>query len=121
MTRQIKQGEGWRIGWDAAALEFCGLVGGEDWALELTDAEMRDFERLALELADTMQAMTAELMAEEQICCEVESDRLWLEAEGFPQAYGLRLLVLTGRRGEGAWAAAAVPGLMQALRTLTLF
>jgi hypothetical protein len=103
MARQVKEGEGWRLGWNPDAIHFKGLVAGEHWALELTPAEFEDFCRLALQLADTVAAMAPELMAEERITCEVESDQLWLEAEGYPHQFSLRLLLLTGRRGEGAW------------------
>jgi hypothetical protein len=55
---------------------FAGLVGTENWAVELTAAELEDFGRLLLELAATMANMQAELMSEERISCEAESD--WL-------------------------------------------
>ena len=119
--RQLKTGKGWRIGWDASASVYKGLIGADEWAIELTEAELNDFCRLALELAGTMQQMASELMDEEQIACEVESDRLWLEADGFPQSYELRVMVLDDRRCEGAWAAAAVPPLLQAIQTLHVF
>lgn len=120
MTRQIQQGTGWRIGWDAEAPEFLGLVGTDDWAIELTEPELEDFCRLARQLADTMRQMDAELMDEEKISCEMESDRLWLEAEGYPHAYTLHLILLTGRRAEGTWSAAAVPELIRALQNLKM-
>ncbi len=121
MTRQIKSGAGWRLGWDENAIEFCGLVGDDHWSIELTEAEFSDFCRLVLQLADTMNQMSQELMAEERICCEVESDRLWLEAEGYPQAYTLHFILLTGRRGEGTWTATAVTELVQAVQMLQVF
>lgn len=121
MTRQIKSGSGWRLGWDGDATEFCGLVGGDNWAIELTEAEFSDFCRLTLQLAETMSQMSQELMAEERICCEVESDRLWLEAEGYPHAYGLHFILLTGRRGEGGWTETAVTELVQAVQMLHVF
>jgi hypothetical protein len=129
MARQLRSGDGWRLGWDENArcsadtqrVAFPGLVGGDEWAIELTAAELDDFCRLAAQLAETMGQMNQELMDEERICCEAESDLVWLEAEGFPHAYDLRLIVLTGRRGEGFWAAAAVPGLLQAMQVLKVF
>ncbi|HEY9645011.1 MAG TPA: DUF1818 family protein [Chroococcidiopsis sp.] len=121
MPRQLKSGQGWRLGWDADAEIFRGLVGTDDWAIELTESELDDFCRLLAQLAQTMQTMSHELMDEEAITCEVESDRLWLEAEGFPHAYSLRLMLLTGRRGEGAWEAIAVPELILAAQTLKVF
>jgi hypothetical protein len=120
MAQQIQAGEGWRVGWNPDAGEFCGLVGGDEWALELTEAELKDFCRLLLRLADMMQQMATELMSEEKLQCEVESDRLWLEADGFPHSYQLRLLLLTGRRSEGSWPAPAVPGLLQVVRRFSI-
>ncbi|MFN6180187.1 MAG: DUF1818 family protein, partial [Dolichospermum sp.] len=40
MERVIKSGTGWRLGWNPDALTFKGLVGTEDWAIELTEAEL---------------------------------------------------------------------------------
>ncbi len=117
-NRQIQEGTGWRLGWNPdGTIAYQGLVGGSDWAYELTAAELDDFCRLLLQLADTMAAMAAELMSEERLCCEAESDRLWLEVEGFPQSYGLRLILSQGRGAEGAWATTAVPGLVGAARS----
>lgn len=117
----LQTGKGWRLGWDPSRGAFPALVGAEDWALELTEAEFLDFCRLSHQLASTLSSVAEGLMEEERISCEVESDRLWLEAEGFPQEYELRLMLLTGRRGEGRWSAIAVPPLLQALQTLGNF
>jgi len=65
--------------------------------------------------------MQSELMDEEAITCEVETDLLWLEANGYPHAYSLHLMLRTGRRAEGHWTAAVVPELIQAVRSLKVF
>ncbi|MCS6814475.1 MAG: DUF1818 family protein, partial [Cyanobacteria bacterium] len=44
--RLLQTGAGWRIGWDPSAPVFTGLIGGDHWAIELTDAELHDFCRL---------------------------------------------------------------------------
>ena len=121
MVRQLKQGAGWRLGWDADALEFKGLVGGDEWAFELTEPELDDFCRLVNQLVQTMHHIAAEIMDEEKISCEAESDSIWLEAEGYPHAYSFRLMLLTGRRGEGFWPADVVPDLIQATQLLKVF
>ena len=121
MTRLIKSGPGWRLGWDSSAAAFQGLVGTDEWALELTEAELNDFVRLLAQLAATMDHMRHELMDEEAIACEAESDLVWLEVEGYPHAYSLRMLVLTGRRAEGYWSATAVSELIQAAQSLKVF
>lgn len=117
----MREGDGWRIGWDPIAESFTGLVGGDRWGIELTSEEFADFCRLARQLAETMAQMAQSLMEEETLCCEVESDRLWLEASGYPHAYELHLILRQGRRAEGTWDAAAVPGLLKATQTLHLF
>ena len=121
MTQQLRSGSGWRLGWNPAAEPFCGLVGADDWAIELTQAELDDFCRLLMQLAETIESLRAELMPEENLSCEVESDRVWLAAEGTPQAYALHLMLLSDRRAEGSWTAAAVPALLQAVQTLRVF
>jgi len=117
----IKSGSGWRIGWNPNAPEFKGLVGTDDWAIELTEAELNDFCRLLAQLADTMKQLKDELMDEEKIACEAESDLLWMEVEGYPHAYSLRFILNTGRCVEGKWNADAVAGLLQAAATLKVF
>ncbi|MCT7953917.1 DUF1818 family protein [Laspinema palackyanum] len=119
--RRIKSGAGWRIGWDPQGEPYQGLVGGEDWAIELTEGEFNDFCRLLAQLATTMTQMASELMDSERITCEAESDILWMEVEGYPHAYLLHVILSTGRRCEFSWPASAVPGLVEAARVLKIF
>lgn len=119
-ARSLQEGAGWRLGWDPTALVYPGLVGGDTWAMELTAAELADFCRLVQELAQTMTAMEPMVMAEERLSLEADSDRLYLAAEGFPQAYDLSLIVHHGRRAEGFWPAVAVPEILAAVQRLKL-
>ncbi len=80
----VKEGPGWRLGWNPEAAVYVGLVAGADWAFELTELELDDFCRLLLQLAETMAAMAQELMEEERLCCEAESDRLLARSGGLP-------------------------------------
>ncbi|NES99824.1 MAG: DUF1818 family protein [Sphaerospermopsis sp. SIO1G2] len=121
MEKVIKSGSGWRIGWNPGATEFTGLVGTDDWAIELTTAELEDFCRLSQQLAQTMKQLTDELMEEEKIACEMESDLLWMEVEGYPHSYCLRLILNTGRCAEAQWNSEVVPDLLQAVATLKVF
>ena len=67
MERVVKTGSGWRLGWNPQATGYQGLVGGEDWAIELTEAELEDFCRLLGQLAQTMSQMADELMEDKKI------------------------------------------------------
>lgn len=117
----MKEGSGWRLGWDAAAPCYKGLIAGPTWAMELTEAEFHTFRRLVVEISQTMQAIAAELMEEERITCEAEADGLWIEAEGLPKAYSLRFILAAGRRCEGEWEVEAAQQITQAIHHLTVF
>ncbi len=121
MERVVKSGAGWRLGWNPNAAEFKGLVGADDWAIELTGAELDDFCRLCTQLVETMNQLASELMDEEKIAIDAESGLMWMEVEGYAHAYSLRLILNTGRCAEVSWSSDAVPGLVQAAQTLTVF
>jgi hypothetical protein len=121
MARLLKTGKGWRIGWNPEAEKYPGLVGSDDWAIELTEAELNDFCRLLLQLVETMNQMKAELMDEEKISCEAESDLLWLEVDGYPHAYSLRLILNYNRRCEGNWKEGVAQELAEAASRLKVF
>jgi Domain of unknown function (DUF1818) len=120
MDKVLKSGTGWRIGWNPAG-EYQGLVGGDDWAFELTAGELADFCRLLGQLADNMRSIQAELMDEESIACEAESELIWMQVEGLPSKYSLRLILSTSRSCEGNWAAEIVPELITAVDSLKFF
>ncbi|NEP02357.1 MAG: DUF1818 family protein [Symploca sp. SIO2E9] len=121
MERIIKEGSGWRLGWNPQACQYQGLVAGDGWAIELTEAELDDFCRLLEQLAQTMSEMASELMDEEKITCEAESNLLWMEVEGYAEEYSVRFILNTGRCCEGSWSARVVPSLLQAVESLKVF
>ncbi|MEM1369174.1 MAG: DUF1818 family protein [Cyanobacteria bacterium P01_H01_bin.15] len=122
MSRMLKQGVGWRLGYDPSELKFCGLMGTADWAVELTRAELADFRRLLLELVGTLQSLAKELMPEEKIEIEAESDLVWLAVQGQVAVYELRFILQNGeRRCEGHFPPEVVPELIAAIKTLEAF
>ncbi|MDI9639875.1 DUF1818 family protein [Geitlerinema splendidum] len=121
MDRVIRNGRGWRLGWNPQAPKYQGLVGGEDWGVELTAAEFEDFCRLLGQLAETMQQMASELMDEEKITCEAESNLVWIEVRGFPDAYDVHCILSTERGCEFCWPPEVVPELILATKTIKVF
>ncbi|HEY9823882.1 MAG TPA: DUF1818 family protein [Stenomitos sp.] len=121
MGKQIRSGPGWRVGWDADADLFQALLGADDWAVELTQVEFDEFCRLAQQLSETVAQMRSELMDEEAIACEVKSDSLWMEVRGYPDAYQLSFIALTGRRVEGSWSVEATREVLRTIRTAQMF
>lgn len=120
MQKVLKSGNGWRLGWNPANV-YPGLVGSDDWALEVTAAELEDFCRLLGQLADNMRSIQADLMDEEKIACEAETELIWMQVAGTPSAYNLRLILNTGRSCEGNWNAASVADLVAAAQNLKFF
>jgi Domain of unknown function (DUF1818) len=120
MQKVLKSGAGWRIGWNPTNT-YPGLVGADDWAIELTTEELDDFCRLLSQLVDNMRSIQAELMDEENIACEAESELIWMQVSGLPNKYRLRLILNTGRSCEGNWTAEAVAELVTATQRLKTF
>lgn len=120
MDRQLKEGKGWRLGWQPNAA-FSGLVGTNEWAVELTAAEFADFGRLLLQLVDSVEQLQDQLMAEETIACEASSDLIWLEVRGYPQQFELSFILLSGRRAEGYWSVESTAELVNAIQTIEVF
>jgi Domain of unknown function (DUF1818) len=120
MQKVLKSGAGWRIGWNPDG-EYQGLVGSDEWAFELSAAELADFCRLLGQLVANMRSIQAELMDEESIACEAESELVWMQVEGIPSKYSLRAILNTGRSCEGNWVAEAVPELIAAVDSLKFF
>jgi Domain of unknown function (DUF1818) len=120
MQKVLKSGAGWRIGWNPTG-KYQGLVGGDDWAFELTAEELADFCRLLGQLVANVRSIASALMDEESIACEVESELVWMQVEGTAQQYSLRLILNSGRSCEGNWAATAVAELITAVDSLKFF
>jgi Domain of unknown function (DUF1818) len=111
-------GQGWRLGYRSSNLLYPALVGSDDWAIELSAAELADFCRLLYQLAGSMESMATELMAEEKIDCEAETELLWMQVSGYPASYSLRLLLHSERKAEGNWSAKAVPEMVAATKRI---
>ncbi|WP_414350442.1 DUF1818 family protein [Synechococcus sp. R5-16] len=111
----LHKGSGWRLGWDPTRSPFVALVGGEAWALELTQEEWQAFVQGVQRLQQDMEAIASQLMAEEGITLEQTCPALTLIASGSATAWGLYVQLHQGRRGEGFWPADVVPELCQAL------
>nr|WP_275072554.1 DUF1818 family protein [Petrachloros mirabilis] len=112
---------GWRLGWNPSAPHYQGLVGTSEWSVELTQAEFEDFCRLLLQLAETMTQASLELMDSEMLAIEAQSEALWMEARGFPQAFSLSFILLQSRRAEGSWPPSVTPALIQGVQMLQFF
>ena len=117
-----QEGPGWRLAHDLSRNGFPFLIGGESWAVELTEMEMKGLHALLVELDYQCTLICDQLMEEESITLELEQQEWWGCLDGTRARWGLQV-VLQGnemqRRGlEGAWPAPAAQAFLAALRTV---
>jgi hypothetical protein len=118
MGRSLLQGPGWRLGWNPEAEVYQALVGDDHWAVELSSNEFADLRRLSDQLVSNLQAIADELMDEETIELEAESEHIWVALEGLTDRYSLRFILLGDRGSEGGWNETATAGFLQAMAGL---
>ena len=104
------EGEGWRLAWDPTRQPFSVLIGGVDWAAELTEGEALQLRQAIRQLVDQLGALSDQLMAEELVSLELEQQPWWVGLEGNRTTWVLRFVLTpdSSQRGiEGGWPAAA--------------
>lgn len=122
-----RESEGWRLAWDGQRDPFPLLIGGEDWASELTAAEGHALLKAMEALREQHSELTSSLMEEETICLEFEGSTgeqggdLWVALEGNRQHWTLRFVLQPGpgKRGlEAGWSREAAAVFLQAYSDL---
>jgi hypothetical protein len=117
------EGDGWRVAWDPARLQFPVLIGGGDWAVELTHAEAIQLREGIAALIDQLEAIAGQLMPQESIALELDRGTCWLGLDGDREGWRLRFVLSPGqghRAVEGGWATGAGAPLALALSRLPL-
>jgi hypothetical protein len=120
-TAIAREGEGWRLAWDAGRQPFSVLIGGAGWAVELSEAEALALQQAVADLAAQHGALVDQLMAEEAISLELERGPWWLEIEGDRASWALRVVLTpaAGQRAfEGSWSPQASRAFSAALQQL---
>ncbi|CAI8165641.1 MAG: Uncharacterised protein [Prochlorococcus marinus str. MIT 9215] len=116
-----QEGPGWRLSRDPSRQAFPVLIGGEHWAIELTEIEWQCLASLICDLTKQHQQLFSQLMEDEAVCLEMERQSWWACIDGDKQAWTLQV-VLQGdgeqRRGaEGHWSIPAAQAMAAAMRT----
>lgn len=126
-----REGQGWRLAWDPQREPFPLLIGGEDWASELTAAEGQALWRALTCVSAQHRDLVDTLMEEETITLEFTSPlssalkgaagELWLALEGDRRDWSLRFVLqpAPGQRGlEGFWGKGAAAAFARACAVL---
>jgi Domain of unknown function (DUF1818) len=75
-------------------------LGCSTWTVEFSPAEWEQFVQQFRTLAQAWQGMQQELMPEEALTLDSESETIRLQAEGQQEAWGMWLQIRSGRRVE---------------------
>ncbi len=117
-----QEGPGWRLAHDLGRNGFPFLIGGEFWAVELTETELKGLHALLVELDHQHTLIRDQLMEEESITLELEQQEWWGCLDGTRDSWALQVVLHgngTPRRGlEGTWPAPAAQAFLAALRTV---
>ena len=117
-----KEGPGWRIIRDTSRGNFSTLIGGEYWAIELTQSEWEALMRLVTDLSDQYKEVKDQLMGDEDITLELGRCP-WLGIlQGDQYGWNLKLILNNGgllnRGAEVFWPRNVTMCVTNAMRTM---
>ena len=117
-----QEGPGWRLARDSSRTGFPVIIGGESWALELTEQEWTVLVPVICELIDEHTSLKNQLMPDESISLELERQPWWGCIDGDKDSWSLKL-VLEGdgnhiRGIEAYWPKPSAQAIAFAMRTM---
>ena len=93
-----REGPGWRLARDSARQTFSVLIGGEQWAVELSESEWVDFVSVVNELITQHGLVKSQLMEDESIYLGIQKSSWWGCMDGNKKDWSLKLIF----HGDGA-------------------
>ena len=94
------EGKGWRLELNDTKKDFPVLIGGDHWAVELSNMEWNGLRSVISKLIDQYEYLRNSLMKEEKIMIEIEISPWWACIEGTKEDWRLRL-ILSGKGCNG--------------------
>ena len=88
-----KEGPGWRIIRDSSREIFSTLIGGENWAIDLNQAEWEKLASSVIDLSDQYNDVEAQLMVDEDITLELERSPWLVILKGDKDGWNLKLIL----------------------------
>ena len=117
-----KEGPGWRIIKDLSRDNFSILIGGENWAIELTDLEWQKLVQIVFDLSDQYSEVKSQLMGDEDITLELVRD-IWIAIlKGDQYGWSLKLILSQNdQKNRGAeifWPRSVTKSVSEAMRIM---
>ncbi|WP_320663852.1 DUF1818 family protein [Prochlorococcus sp. MIT 1223] len=117
------EGIGWRLAIDDSRKDFVVLLGGDNWASELTKEEWNSLVPLVLELVNQHETYKDKLVSDESISFELERSPWWACLDGNKRFWSLKLILsseqLSSSRGlEMYWPIPTAQAFVLAMRSM---
>ncbi len=117
-----KEGPGWRLAKDLSKKNFSFLIGGSNWAVELSEKEWNSLLPIVADLVDQHKQLEDQLMPEESISLEMERGSWWACIDGNKDNWTLKLILMGNgidQRGlEMFWPVPIAQVVVSTLRTM---
>ena len=117
-----KEGQGWRIIRDSSRGNFSTLIGGESWAIELNQYEWETLVKVVIELSDQYKDIKNQLMGDEDITLEMESNPWLAILKGDQYGWNLKLILDSSdslnRGAEVSWPSNVTLHIANAMRKM---
>ena len=117
-----KEGPGWRLIRDSSRDNFSTLIGGESWAIELNQFEWKTLVKVVIDLSDQYKNIKDQLMGDEDITLELESDPWLAILKGDQNGWKLKLILVSSdslnRGAEVSWPRNVTTNVANAMRTM---
>ncbi len=117
-----EEGPGWRLARDTLRRNFPVLIGGDNWAIELTANEWDSLVPLIGDLVEQHKQLEKQLMPQESIALELERKPWWACLDGDKDSWSLKLILEYEEnplRGvEVQWPTPASKAIATAMRTM---
>ncbi len=117
-----EEGPGWRLARDPSRGKFPYLIGGDNWAIELTESEWQVFVSVVFDLVSQLEDITDQLVPEEAITLEIERQSWWCCLDGSRDYWNLKFVLQDEnnlkRDAEGFWPVPAAQAMTSALRIM---
>ena len=116
------EGKGWRLEFKESKKDYPVLIGGENWAVELSKSEWDSLGSVISKLVDQYDYLRDSLMVEEKIFIEIDIAPWWACIDGTKEDWRLKL-ILSGKgccgRGVGlCWPEPAAKAIVSAMRIM---
>ena len=116
------EGQGWRLAMDPSKGEFCFLLGGDSWAIEITSKEWNNLVPLVIDLTNQHNEYKKYMVSEESIIFELERYQWWGCLNGDKDFWSLKLILngneINNRGIEMYWPIQSAQDFVLAMRNM---